>query len=381
MTRLWRATVVATLIDVLAVPLLAQQRLPPRFGVGLAPASAIDLSGPVDSNSPAVWSLDGSELQVFTSWGGAVQQASGATFARMGAPTPIAWFNQPLGGAWMEAVVRDRDVLYGYYHNEVPSPTCENDGKVRPRIGAARSTDQGETWQDLGVILESPEPSLCETTNEYNDGGVGDFSVMLDAQRNYLYVFYSSYSPSLGGQGVSVARMRWADRDQPVGALAVWQGLWLPARSMPTPDGASLSWVYPTGTPIYPARRSWHSADGVSDAFWGPSIHWNTYLRQYVLLLNRADSVAFDQEGIYIAFGSALDNPAGWSSPLRLMPGGSWYPQVLGLHSGSGTDRQAGHEARFFVSGHSDAVIRFERPERPPCEVGLLPCNSSNGAR
>jgi len=373
--RLWRATAAAALIAVLAVPLLAQQRFPSRFGVGLVAAPGVDLPGPVDSNSPAVWSLDGAELQVFTSWGGAVQQASGTTFTRLGTPTPISWYNEPLGGSWMETVVREQDVLYGYYHNEVLSPTCENDGRVRPRIGAARSTDQGQTWEDLGVILESPELSLCDTTNVYNDGGVGDFSVMLDAGRNYLYVFYSSYSPSLGGQGVSVARMLWADRDQPAGALAVWQSnLWLPGRSTPTPDGASLSWVYPVGTPIYPAARSWHSADGVVDAFWGPSIHWNTYLREYVMLLNHANSVAFDQEGIYVAFGSALDRPAGWSSPVRVMTGGAWYPQVFGLRSGSGTDKEAGQDARFYVGGHSEAVMRFTRPERSPCGLGLLPC-------
>src|SRR5262249_33710320 len=110
----------------------------------------------------------------------------------------------------------------------------------------------------------------------------------------------------------------------------------------------------------------------------------------YVMLLNHAGSVAFDQEGIYVAFGSAIDNPAGWSSPVRVIPGGAWYPQVLGLRSGSGTDSEAGQDARFYMAGHSEALIRFARPERLPCEVGLLPCFSprlgplgvgSNGVR
>lgn len=360
----------------LTAPAFAQKRSPPQ--VRLTPAVEIDLPGTVDSNSPAVWSADGSQLHVFTSVNGAVQQASGPTISELGSPTPVVWLAPPAGGAWMEAVVRDHDVLYGYYHNEVVSPDCGNNGKARPRIGAARSMDNGMTWEDLGVILESSEPSVCETTNLYDDGGVGDFSVMLDAPQNYVYVLYSAYGASLDEQGVSIARMPWAERDEPVGAMAVWQsGLWLPASMVSSPDGGSSAWVYPTGTPIYRARRSWHSADGLTDAFWGPSIHWNTYLRRYVMFLNHADSVDFHQEGIYVAFAAALDNPDGWSIPQRVMAGGRWYPQVLGLNPEAGTDKEAGQEARFYMSGHSSSVIRFDRPTgRAPC---MLACTSPDG--
>src|SRR5438093_7910407 len=204
-----------------AMPAFAQQRLPPH--ATLIPAAEISLPGPADSNSPFVWSLDGSQVQVFTSIDGQVQQASGPTAFTVGTPTAVAWVLPPPGGSWMESVVRDQDVLYGYYHSEVTSPDCDNNGRVRPRIGAARSTDEGRTWEDLGVILESSELSLCDTPNQYDDGGVGDFSVILDADRTYLYVLYSSYGPSLASQGVSIARMAWADRDEPEGALAVWQ--------------------------------------------------------------------------------------------------------------------------------------------------------------
>jgi hypothetical protein len=297
-----RVTASCLAMACLAATALAQPRFLSRLS--LLPASAVSLPGAVDSNSPAVWSADGSQLVVFTSINGETQQASGPTSDTLGAPWPVAWVQVPAGGSWMEAVVRDQNVLYGYYHNEVASPDCGDDGKARPRIGAARSIDDGQTWADLGVILESSEPSLCDTPNVYDDGGVGDFTVMLDAQQTYLYVIYSAYGASLAGQGVSIARMRWADRDEPAGALAVWQqGLWLPTSEVVAPDG-SLSWIYPIGTPVFPARRSWHSADGVADAFWGPSMHWNTYLRRYVMLLNHADSVAFHQEGIYVAFGS-----------------------------------------------------------------------------
>ena len=84
------------------------------------------------------------------------------------------------------------------------------------------------------------------------------------------------------------------------------------------------------------------------------------------------------QEGIYVAFAAALDNPATWSIPQRVMAGGTWYPQVLGLNPDSGTDKEAGQEVRFYVSGHSSAVIRFDRPAIRPC---MLVCPSSDTGR
>jgi hypothetical protein len=43
------------------------------------------------------------------------------------------------------------------------------------------------------------------------------------------------------------------------------------------------------------------------------------------------------------------------------MNDGEWYPQVIGLESGSGTDRLAGKRARLFILGRSDHFIDFER--------------------
>ena len=33
------------------------------------------------------------------------------------------------------------------------------------------------------------------------------------------------------------------------------------------------------------------------------------------MLLNHSDTVSFNQEGVYIAYASTLDNPAAWSAP------------------------------------------------------------------
>jgi hypothetical protein len=331
--------------------------------VHLLPAPTISFPAQVDSNSPVVVDNDGATVRLFNSALGEVRIATGTSIETLGPSMPVTWTTRPAGGIWMESVLPDDNgTLYGYYHNEVLPPECPGSDRVRPRIGAARSEDQGMTWEDLGVILESSEPSLCETTNLYDVGGVGDFSAILDRRNQFVYVFYSEYGPSLEAQGVAVARMPWAGRDQPVGALDVWSGgVWLPADESvtSTDDGETIAWSYPTGTPVYPARISWHSPDGTADAMWGPSVHWNTFLNEYVMLLDHADSVGFDTEGIYVAYARTLERPTEWSAPLQLLSGGGWYPQVLGLTVGSLTDRMAGQLARFYMSGTSISEIEF----------------------
>jgi hypothetical protein len=168
----------------------------------------------------------------------------------------------------------------------------------------------------------------------------------------------------VSGQGVAVARLLWANRDEPEGRIAVWRdGIWRPAREMRQmrADGSTdVRVVYPSATPLFPTTDSWHDDNVSTDAFWGPSVHWNTYLEQYVMLLNRAKNALFDQEGIYISFSPVLHDPARWSAPEKILDGGSWYPQVLGLEA-EGSDKVAGSRARLFLSGRSDYLIQFAR--------------------
>ena len=95
------------------------------------------------------------------------------------------------------------------------------------------------------------------------------------------------------------------------------------------------------------------------DAFWGPSVHWNTYLQQYVMLLNRAMDDNFKQEGIYVSFTPMLGDPRLWSPPVKILNGGKWYPQVIGTQDAAGTDKVAGEWARFFMSGSSQYLVHF----------------------
>jgi hypothetical protein len=64
---------------------------------------------------------------------------------------------------------------------------------------------------------------------------------------------------------------------------------------------------------------------------------------------------------VYVSYAASLQDPRAWSAPTRILKGGTWYPQVLGLDEGSGTDKTAGEWARFFMLGESRHLIHFSR--------------------
>jgi hypothetical protein len=352
---------------------LAEETAPPIPRATLTPAIALTLPGEVDSNSPMLWDLEDGQrkLFVFTSFGGVPRLASGVTVERLGAPADISLLPHPGYGVWMEAIVSDDvDTWYGFYHNEWPATRCGREDRMVSRIGAAKSTDRGRNWLDLGAVIQSPQnATACESRNRYIIGGVGDLSVMLDAGKQFLYFFYSQYQRQPASQGVAVARMAWADRDRPAGQLELWRdGIWDPEagrrellQTIPGSMRRRLEWTYPAGTPLVSPTYAWHDGDNRVDAFWGPSVHWNTALEQYVMLLNRSKDESYAQEGIYVSYSPTLDNPASWTPPVKVLNGGRWYPQVAGASLGTGTDKVAGASARFFMSGRSDWVINFVR--------------------
>jgi hypothetical protein len=77
------------------------------------------------------------------------------------------------------------------------------------------------------------------------------------------------------------------------------------------------------------------------------------------MLLNRARDADWSQEGIYVSFAPRLDDPSLWSTPVKILSSTVWYPQVMGVEDGSGTDKVAGRLARLFVGGTSDHLIQF----------------------
>jgi len=79
------------------------------------------------------------------------------------------------------------------------------------------------------------------------------------------------------------------------------------------------------------------------------------------MLLNRATDTKYNEEGIYVSFSPRLNDPRLRSAPMKVLNGGSWYPEVVGLDDGIETDKVAGEWARFFMSGTSQYQIHFTR--------------------
>ena len=333
----------------------------------LVSAPRLDLPAEIDSSSPAAWALiDGVQrLFVIASWGGIPVRLVGTDLDSLGSEGPVQFSSHPGHGVWMESIVPDdQGVWYGYYHHERSADQCGRPDRQLPRIGALRSVDHGRTWENLGIVIDAPPGSeACDSQNRFVLGGVGDAAVVLDHESKDLYLYFSQYSRDPAVQGVAVARLAWADRDNPAGKVTIWnEGAWLPAAEalVLTSDGSRV-YEYPSGTPLVRASRPFHDRSAASDVFWGASIHWNTYLEQYVMLLNRAKDDQFGQDGIYVSYSPTLADPGRWTEPTKILSGGEWYPQVIGGETGSGTDRLAGRRARFFMTGRSDRLIEFER--------------------
>lgn len=255
---------------------------------------------------------------------------------------------------WIEAAWQDDDgTLYAWYHHE-PGGVCSGVELTAPRIGAVVSYDEGRTFFDLGLILTSGDPVDCTAKNGFFAGGHGDFSVILDRDGSYFYFFFSNYGGDAAGQGIAMARLSFEDRGNPAGA--VWKyfsGGW---------DEPGLGGQV---TPVFPVAVPWQQPD--TNSFWGPSIHWNTFLESYVVLLNHACCrPKWPQAGIYVSFNPDLSNPALWSIPQKILDRPpAYYPEVLGTGPDE-TDTVVGQVGRFYVQGRSTWQIIFSQVEPFP---------------
>ena len=207
------------------------------------------------------------------------------------------------------------------------------------------------TWRDLDTVLQCADDAIrCDTPNKYFAGGNGDFSVILDEEGKYFYFLISTYHKDPAEQGLSIARMRYEDRDDPKGKAFKWhQGKW---------EEAGIGGRV---TPLFTAQTHWHPES--AHTLLGPSIHYNTHLRQYVILMNRTRDQNWTQEGTYVTFNPDISDPARWSEPKKVYDGGPWYPQVIGTNAAEReTDKRAGRVARLFLRGHSKWELVFLRP-------------------
>lgn len=309
------------------------------FAANLHPAGLDVFPALVDSNSPAYWR--GDTLNLLNSAWAITYRSQGPGVINLQTPTAVQ-LPRPArpGHVWIEAVWQDTEtgVLYGWYHFEPADIEC----LTAPIIGAAVSFDGGATWEDRGFVLENGYPHDCSFQNGYFTGGNGDFSVILGPSGRNLYFLFSNYQGSAGEQGIAVARSALSDRGQPGTVWKYYQGRW----GEPGLGGR--------GTAVIPSASGW-AESSLLDAFWGPSVHWNSYLNSYVALLNRAGGSFWAQEGVYITFSLNLVD---WTLPQKILDTNELYPQVLGLGEFE-TDTLAGQWARVYVGGISEHVIEF----------------------
>ena len=286
--------------------------------------------------------------------------------------------------------------LYGAYHYE-PDTICFSNQHIltAPRIGWIRSINNGASWEDLGFVISADPCRInCLTKSPWDSGGTGDFVFYLDQKKEYFYFYGTSYDPEFAEQGVFAARLLYADRNDPAGKAMKWHN-----------GGWNEPGIWGHVTPVFPAERDYHRPDGAM--FWGPAIHWNTYLQMYVMVLNHAIDTKLTEDGIYISYNPDLGDPTGWSKPqmildragilrattigklvddmlliprgvyygeLRPAPDGTviadtlssgWYPQVIGTEKGE-TDKLCGRTCRLFMTGMSRLQITFLKPGEKP---------------
>jgi hypothetical protein len=305
----------------------------------------------VDSNSPVLW-RDG-RLSVFTSTGSPLLANVANQFEiEWGSPGAVEVDTQAHYPMWIESVWQDDDgVVYAWYHHE-PGGVCGGSILTAPQIGALRSFDGGRSFQDLGIVLASGERPDCNARNGFFAGGHGDFTVIPDRARSYFYFLFGNYGGVSGEQGVAIARMALEDRDNPAGD--VWKyhdGSW----NQPGLGGHM--------TPVFAAEVPWQHVN--AQAYWGPSVHWNTRLESFVVLLNHSCCEPYwRQEGIYLSLNPDLSNPAAWTVPTKILRsehlpfGAGFYPQVIGLGPGE-SDSFAGSLARLYINGYSRWILEF----------------------
>lgn len=347
----------------------------------LRQAPVVELPPVIDGNSAAFWA-DG-RMSLFHSTGEPSISRGEDQFS-LNRSQSVQFSSSAHRPVWFEAVWRDDDgTLFLWYHHEAKG-VCPGNALTSPKIGAAISWDNGATVQDLGIVLESGDPDDCSAKNGFFAGGHGDLSVVLDRNREYFYIFFTNYGGPLAAQGVATARMAFRDRFSPIGNVFKYHaGNWTEPGL-----GGDL-------TPVFPAVREWARED--ADSFWGPSIHWNKELEQFVILMNHACcEPGWPQEGIYVSLNADLGHPEKWRKPKRLMekneipwsPG--YYPQVLGMEEGE-TDHETGAVARLYVHGRSAWEIYFDKndpasdrlPDPPPpdpCGLAGLACPVSPDA-
>ena len=320
---------------------------------------------PLELHHEPLWRTDGnSPVQVGN--GGATAfystyEPRGRTFRRLGTcglefrqpPIPVRLLDDPdpSVGKWIEAVWCDvpSGTLHGWYHAEEPVVGTR---LHVPHIGELASADGGLTWSCRGEVLRAPAAEIDPSWRSGAfAGGYGDLSAVADRTGHFVYLAFTSYRAAEAAQGIALARLPRPRTGAPAAGLELWTSRGWQADPQAEPQ------------PLWPQARGWRHAD--PDGFWGPAVHYNRVLRAYAMLLTRTAGGHGDlvTEGIYLSTNPDLADPAGWTTPLKIVRSGGWFPQVIGTTPGSG-DAEIVDDARFFMAGFSAWSIEIRGPDR-----------------
>jgi len=203
-----------------------------------------------------------------------------------------------------------------------------------------------------------------------------------------LYLFYGEYGYpgeykaekydsvfEASGQCISIARIKIADLDNPVGKARRWNGKSFDA------DYNGIG--KPIQSLLIPAAEKGGAASRAGGNFhWGPSVSWNEYLNCWVMMMGRVEGQKWIGDKIYISFNKNKDLGVGdhsqqWSKPQLVLqkPGHVlWYPSLQPLNTeedikSKRTCLRLGKKARLFVKDMlgpqadyvSEYIIEFEK--------------------
>lgn len=213
------------------------------------------------------------------------------------------------GGMWLMSVFRqDEDKLLGFYHAEDHWPMQPNPNwAVWKSIGRTTSTDNGFTWNNQEQIITAETVKPLQTAN----GGAGDFGVVWDKKNSRWICYYQ--------EGFVYMAMS----SDPEGKPGTWYKYYEGDFTEPGIGGKQSK---------IPGLEDTPGAN--------PSIHFNTYLNEYVMVWG-----GWDPAVIYISKSEDLIH---WDKPevLANYPDKKlWYPTIIGE-----SDQEAGMTARLYYT-------------------------------
>jgi hypothetical protein len=350
-----------------------------EWRVVIAPATTLYRApNLIDNNITGFWESNQLHLEPGT-WGNGAPVSSfyvGSTLSAASSASPLSHavhpsLRNPAGCQgksacfWAEGMYNaGNGTVYALVEDE-GWERCPGSRKAHWRMGIVKSTDNGVTFDDAGIILDEPGDDVCNTATPYLAGGVGDGAWIISG--DYAYIVYSVYggtwTPTAGSQGIAVGRILLSDLAAPVQSDPV------------------------TGEPSGPSKvKKWYAVRDVDGTWKVPDANGNPSSMPCA-----AADLCFNSEGI-----SGRSTPIPGSHPsvdnlsTETGPRDMWYfPYVGKVH------RDGGDEVHVILASHlsenvdwygnADKIAAWLGDVSDPSKllgpiVAVKPCYGLNGA-